>query len=62
MQVTGDADVVEDAQATEEPDILKRARNTQRDDFVDAQTGEGRAVERDDSCLLYTSDAADEMD
>jgi hypothetical protein len=47
VEVAGDADVVEDGQRTEEADVLKRARDAERDDFVDAQAGEVAAVKGD---------------
>ncbi len=45
VEVAGDADVIEDGERTEEADVLKGAGDAELDDFVDAEAGDGAAVE-----------------
>ncbi len=46
VEIAGDADVVENRERAEKPDVLKRAGDAELDDLVDAQAREVAAAER----------------
>src|SRR5439155_9464838 len=61
VEIAGDANVVEDRHRPEEPDVLKRPRDSEPHDIVDAQTGDVAAAEAD-LAVGRLIDAGDEIE